>query len=445
MLEQPLSEIANIFGGYAFKSKDLGDEGVPVVKIAEINPPNVDLEDCERIPESKIEGLERFLLSNGSIVMAMTGATTGKAGRIRGGQRAYLNQRVARLSAKGGIELDDFIWAVVSQPGFDKVVIAHAHGSAQPNISSDAIGQISIQKHTVEEQLAIGRFCRALDEKIEQNRKTAAALERLARAIFRAWFVDFEPVKAKATGATSFPSMPQDLFDTLPTTFQDSELGPIPEGWGTATIDELTVKVSMGPFGSSIKRDNFVEKGVPVVRGGNLTNGFVDRDFVYLTEEKADELRNANAYSGDIVITHRGTLGQVGLIPRLAKHRRYVVSQSQMLVRALAEVSPSFLYHYFISPIGQHTLLANRNQTGVPAIATPTTSVKGIRLIAPPVVLMNGFSKLSNSLLDYISATELESQKLGSIRDYLLPKLLSGAVRVAHIEAMQDHFDEAAK
>jgi hypothetical protein len=71
----------------------------------------------------------------------------------------------------------------------------------------------------------------ALDDKIEQNRRTARALERLARAIFRAWFVDFEPVKAKAAGATAFPSMPQPVFDALPTRFVDSAIGPVPEGW----------------------------------------------------------------------------------------------------------------------------------------------------------------------------------------------------------------------
>ena len=74
-------------------------------------------------------------------------------------------------------------------------------------------------------------FSAALDEKIEQNQRTARALERLARAIFRAWFVDFEPVKAKAAGAASFSSMPQPVFDALPTRFVDSDIGPMPEGW----------------------------------------------------------------------------------------------------------------------------------------------------------------------------------------------------------------------
>src|SRR5207253_2290162 len=182
--------------------------------------------------------------------------------------------------------------------------------------------------------------------------------------------VDFEPVKAKAEGATSLPPMPQPVFDALPSRFFDSEIGAVPEGWAVKAIGELANRVAMGPFGSDIKTENFVSEGVPVIRGGNLTDGFVDEGFVYLTGAKADQLSNANAFPGDIVITHRGTLGQVGLIPPKSGHSRYVVSQSQLLVRPRPEALPShFLYLFLTSTAGQHELLTNRSQTGVPAIS----------------------------------------------------------------------------
>src|SRR5262249_12619196 len=149
--------------------------------------------------------------------------------------------------------------------------------------------------------------------------------------------------------------------------------GEIPKGWKVKCIGDIVQRVAMGPFGSSIKTDNFVSEGVPVIRGGNLTHGLIDGDFVFLLDSKADELRNANAFAGDVVITHRGTLGQVGLIPAKPPYPRYVVSQSQMLVRPDPIRLPShFLYQYLTSPIGQHSLLANTSQTGVPAIAQPT-------------------------------------------------------------------------
>jgi type I restriction enzyme S subunit len=283
----------------------------------------------------------------------------------------------------------------------------------------------------IDEQRAIAGVLGAFDEKIEQNRRTARALEQLARAVFRTWFVDFEPVKAKANGATSFPSMPQPVFDALPTCFADSEIGAVPEGWAVKAIGELAIRVAMGPFGSDIKTDNFVSEGVPVVRGGNLTDGFVDEGFVYVTAAKADQLSNANAFPGDIVITHRGTLGQVGLIPAKPRHSRYVVSQSQMLVRPTPHELPShFLYLFLTSTTGQYELLANRSQTGVPAISRPTTSVKAIRVVVPEKSLLLHFESYVSPLFDSRAAIAVESRKLAELRDYLLPRLLDSSVRV---------------
>jgi type I restriction enzyme S subunit len=288
---------------------------------------------------------------------------------------------------------------------------------------------------SIAEQRAIAGVLGALDDKIEQNRRTARALEQLAQATFRAWFVDFEPVKAKADGSTSFPSMPQPVFDALPTRFVDSDIGPVPEEWRVLTIGELAHRIAMGPFGSDIKRENFISEGVPVIRGGNLTDGFVDEDFVYLSEAKADQLKNANAFPGDVVITHRGTLGQVGLIPLQSRYRRYVVSQSQMLIRPNPDaLPPHLLYLFLTSAPGQHALLANRSQTGVPAISRPTQSIKAIRFVLADAWFSNAFESMVAALFECRGGIVRESRKLADLRDYLLPKLLSGAVRVKEAE-----------
>ncbi|MDD3024632.1 MAG: restriction endonuclease subunit S [Syntrophomonadaceae bacterium] len=157
-----------------------------------------------------------------------------------------------------------------------------------------------------------------------------------------------------------------------------------PDGWREVKIEKVVDKFAMGPFGSNIKSDNFVEYGVPVIRGGNLSVGkFNDKNFVYLTEEKADELKGSNAFADDIVFTHRGTLGQVGIIPQ-NKHKRYVISQSQMKITCNKELTdPQFIYYFFKSPIGQHKLLCNTSTTGVPAIARPLTSLKSITIDLP--------------------------------------------------------------
>ena len=154
----------------------------------------------------------------------------------------------------------------------------------------------------------------------------------------------------------------------------------------------------MGPFGSRITTDNFVDIGVPVIRGSNLVNGFNGGDFVYLTEEKADELKSSNAFPEDIVFTHRGTLGQVGFIPTHSQYPRYVVSQSQMLLGVNKNLaSPRFVYRFFCSQVGLNAILANTNTTGVPSIGRPTTTLKAIQIALPEEKVMRQFDSLSKA------------------------------------------------
>lgn len=285
----------------------------------------------------------------------------------------------------------------------------------------------------VREQRAIASILGALDDKIELNRRMNETLEAMARALFKSWFVDFDPVRARAEGRSFV--LPQEIASYVPETFEETELGLVPNGWCVVSVGELCSRVAMGPFGSDIKTDNFVEAGVPVVRGSNLVDGFVEEAFVFLTEQKADELRNANAFPGNIVITHRGTLGQVGLIPIGSRFPRYVVSQSQMLLAVdMAVATPRYLYEFLRSAFGQHSLLANTSQTGVPAIARPTTSVKAIRIVKPPIEVLRGFDKVVDPLYTRRDHCVSESRTLANLRDTLLPKLISGALRVKAAE-----------
>ena len=165
--------------------------------------------------------------------------------------------------------------------------------------------------------------------------------------------------------------------------------------WPEVSIEEIKASsrnaIAMGPFGSRIKAENFVEDGVPVIKGGNLTGDFIVEDkFDFLSEEKADELKASNAFRRDIVITHRGTIGQVGIIPDDSKFERYVVSQSQLKVTLDKEkVNPYFIYYFLRSPVGQHRLLMNASQVGVPAIAQASTSVKSIMVPYPEKEIQN--------------------------------------------------------
>ncbi|HEJ9173324.1 restriction endonuclease subunit S [Serratia nevei] len=159
--------------------------------------------------------------------------------------------------------------------------------------------------------------------------------------------------------------------------------------WVVVPLEQLKAQTksafAMGPFGSKIKAENFTTVGVPVIKGGNLNATYLDEsDFDFLTQEKADELESAKARRLDIVITHRGTLGQVGLIPENSKYEEYVVSQSQLKMSFdINRVDPYFVYYFLKSPLGQSRLLSNVSQVGVPAIAQALTSVRAIEIPIP--------------------------------------------------------------
>lgn len=155
-------------------------------------------------------------------------------------------------------------------------------------------------------------------------------------------------------------------------------------GYETYRIADLIDEIAMGPFGSNIKVSCFVDSGVPVLNGSNL-EGFSlsEKTFRYVTRKKADSLNKANAHRGDIVITHRGTLGQIAFIPQDSKYDRYVISQSQFRVRCNDKVLPEYLVYYFHTPIGQHKLLSNASQVGVPALARPSSTFQQIEVVLP--------------------------------------------------------------
>lgn len=193
------------------------------------------------------------------------------------------------------------------------------------------------------------------------------------------------------------------------------------KNWDEVPVDEIkdpsAYSIAMGPFGSNIKTDNFVSSGVPVIRGVNLNhNRFLDDEFVYLTDEKADELKSANAFPNDLVFTHRGTLGQVGIIPPNAKYKRYVVSQSQMKLRCdPRKADPLFVFYYFKSPQGQHALLANTSTTGVPAISSPLSTLRSIRISLPPLPEQRAIAGVLGALDDKIELNRRMNRTLESM------------------------------
>ena len=173
-------------------------------------------------------------------------------------------------------------------------------------------------------------------------------------------------------------------------------------------ISTIIDEISMGPFGSDIKVENFVSCGVPVLNGSNLTAfKLVEEEFKYVTPERAKTYKKAIAKRGDIIITHRGTLGQISFIPDNSKFKEYVISQSQFRVALNRNlVEPAFIVYYFHTSEGQKRLLANKCHVGVPALAQATTNFK---LIEIPLPNLKAQQKIASVLSSLDSKMELNN------------------------------------
>ncbi len=170
--------------------------------------------------------------------------------------------------------------------------------------------------------------------------------------------------------------------------------------WKHYKMDELIEEISMGPFGSDVKKEFYVDNGVPILNGSNLQGFKLQEDsFGYLTKEKADSLKKCNAHRGDIIVTHRGTLGQIVYVPVNSKYDRYVISQSQFRFRCKADlVDVQYLVYYFHTREGQYKILANASQVGVPALARATSTFKLIDIKLPPLKYQRRIASILSSL-----------------------------------------------
>ena len=268
----------------------------------------------------------------------------------------------------------------------------------------------------LDDQLTIAGVLGPLDEKIEQNRRTARALERLARAIFRAWFVDFEPVKAKAAGAASFPSMPQAVFDALPTRFVDSEIGPVPEGWevrAIATIATFLNGLALQKYpprgdGEDLRVIKIAELRKGSAEGAAWANGDVAEQYVI-----GDR---------DLLFSWSGTLeaefwfGGKGAL-------------NQHLFKVTSSHFPSwFCFHWIRQHLPWFRAIAASKATTMGHIKRG--HLQETSVVVPPNEVLHEADEGIGPIYDLFGQLMIESRKLAAMRDVLLPKLLSGEVRV---------------
>lgn len=287
----------------------------------------------------------------------------------------------------------------------------YSTGSGQPLINQTIINTISVTIPKLsEKRVSIGHFLRHFDQKINLSLNINQSLEQMSQTLFKSWFVDFDPVidnaldagnpipealqtraklRQKVRNSADFKPLPAEIRSLFPSEFEETELGWVPKGWDVVKTEDIAIKIGMGPFGSNIKASQFVSSGIPIINGQQLKGLILEKNFInYITDEHANILKNSLVYEHDIVLTHRGTLGQVSLIPKRKGNEKFVISQSQFYLRVdRKKCSPFYMIHFLKSRIGQEALLSNASQVGVPSIARPSTHLKKITFINPPLSL----------------------------------------------------------
>jgi len=214
--------------------------------------------------------------------------------------------------------------------------------------------------------------------------------------------------------------------------FKKTDIGLIPEDWEVVKVDSVISEISMGPFGSNIKVSNFVSKGIPVLTGKNVSSERLIDDFDrFVTPKKAKSLNKAVASQGDIVVTHRGTIGQISYIPDNSEFEEYVISQSQFRVRFKDHlVIPEWPVLYFLSERGSKKLLEGKGHTGVPAIAQATTTFRNLSIPLPTLAEQQTIASALSDMDELIRSIDGLIQKKQSIKKGTMQQLLTGKKRL---------------
>ena len=276
--------------------------------------------------------------------------------------------------------------------------------------------RMEVRLPPIYEQHAIAGVLGALDDKIEQNRQTAGKLERLARAIFRAWFVDFEPVKAKAAGADSFPSMPQHVFDSLPTRFVDSEIGPVPEGWEVKAIERLAM------FLNGLALQKYPPRGdgndLRVIKIAQLRRGSTE-GADWANSDVSDEYI---VHDGDLLFSWSGTL-----------EASLWFGGKGALNQHLFKVTSARYPHWFcLLWIRQHLpwfrVIAASKATTMGHIKR--SHLQEAQVVVPTPDILREADANIGSLYRLYEQLMIETRNLEKLRDFLLPNLLSKRVKI---------------
>ncbi|MDX9742639.1 MAG: restriction endonuclease subunit S [Arcobacteraceae bacterium] len=348
---------------------------------------------------------------------------------------ARVNQHVAIIRADE-INLDSsYLNYYLNSLDMQNYMLSLASTGATRNaLTKNMIENFEIIKPPLQTQKKISHILSTLDDKIELNRKMNQTLESMASAIFKSWFVDFDPVHAKAncTDEAELKNIAKELgisktiLDLFPSEFEESELGMIPKGWEDTELSHIC-KIQSG---YAFKSDWWQDTGVKVIKIKNIDGNRVNTlDCECVSEEIATKNSNFKLSSGDMLIAMTGaTVGKVGVI--------YTADEEYLLNQRVGRFQPIAYYDEYVKIFANSSKFFQSIQGQAQGSAQPNISareIESVKIIKPNDEIMKTFSLLLNPFFSKILEHQGEIQTLEKTRDTLLPKLLSGEIDVSDL------------
>lgn len=422
--ETSLGDLITVKHGFAFRGEFIGDEPDGDVLLT---PGNFEIGGGfkgEKFKYYKGPVPDDFVLSTGDLLVTMTDLskqsdTLGLPAFVpsRTDGRRYLhNQRLGKILVKSKQNLDTrYMHYLLCSASYRHEVLASATGTTVKHTSPERIQRFKFYLPPLPEQRAIAHILGMLDDKIELNRRMNVTLEGIARALFKSWFIDFDPVRAKMEGRPT--GLPDHISDLFPDSFQDSELGEIPEGWEVTSFDDqFGLTMGQSPSGKTYNENG---DGVPFYQGRADFQLRFPKRRVFCTAptrfaKKNDTLISVRAPVGDINMAWEDCAIGRGLAA--ARHKLGNHAYTYQFMNALETVFSRFE--------AEGTVFGSINKR----------DFHNIPCIKPQELAVQLFETSMEPVDERIEVITFESRTLAALRNTLLPKLISGEIRIKDAE-----------
>jgi type I restriction enzyme S subunit len=372
-----------------------------------------------------------FVLAEGDLLVTMTDLskqsdTLGFPAFVpsRSDSRRYLhNQRLGKVLLKDKEAVDaKYLHYLLRSSSYRHEVLASATGTTVKHTSPERIQRFKFSRPPIHEQRAIAHILGTLDDKIELNRRMSETLEAMARALFRSWFVDFDPVRAKAEGRD--PGLPQPLADPFPARLVESELGEIPEGWEVAPLPDVIEVNPARPLRRGEVAPYLDMANMPT--RGHSPDAVIERAF-------GSGMRFVNGDTLVARITPCLENGKTAYVDFLQDGQVGWGSTEYIVLHSKPPIASEFAY--CLARSNEFRDFAIQSMTGSSGRQrVPAESFAHYRVVSALKPIAERFGTLIKPLFSRASAATTESRTLAALRDTLLPKLISGELRVMNAE-----------